>query len=467
MSDSITKMWLVYLLLLPFNLTFFMGKGQVMPADFILPVLLVLAVPKLFRRFGEIARGDYPVLLYLVLFALIAALAGFREGLGRALVVALGAQAVVLTIYFVFRASVVSSRDFIRLTVFWVWVSTAAAGISVFFVVLGYLGWETPLVRWYPSLGPGAWRLIGTVGHTPNFAYSYFHIGFFLSVGLLLAVKSGVRDVSGLNISIRNIWIAAAVHSLAIFLTYSRGVIGGILGLVIITQAIRSRLGRSAILYKTALWVAFAGLLAYGTIFFTYTTDALFTASQAEADSLRLDKSSPHFRGYSYKNVQHLPDGAGYIRLPGGLTFLPAPHWYLLKTCWRFFTENPLSGVGPGRFPDEMEALRDSGAGDLPHTLPKQKPHSTWIGALAEGGLPGFAGLIILWAFFLTGAVKRRLKDDPLGLAIYAAIAGYVIVGLNMDVMNFRWLWLLFALAVTRAGLMDQDIRSPEPDTSQ
>jgi len=464
MSDSLTKIWLVYLLLLPFNLTFFMGAGQVMPADFILPVLLLLAVPGLFRRFGEIARGDYPVLLYLAAFLFVAAVAGIREGPGRALAVAVAAQAVGLTLYFVFRATVVSSRDFIKLTMFWVRVSTAAAGISIFFVVLGCLGVETPLARWYPSLGPGAWRLIGTVGHTPNFAYGYFHIGFFLSLGLLLAVKAGERDVGELNISLRNIWIAAAVHSLAVFLTYSRGVIGGILGLVIITQAIRSRLGRSAILYKTALWVVFAGLLAYGTIFYTYTTDALFTASRAEADSLRLDKSALHLRGYSYKNVQHLPDGAGYIRLPGGLTFLPSQHWYLLKACWRFFTENPISGVGPGRFPEELEALRDSGAGDIPGTLPAQKPHSTWTGALAEGGLPGFAGLIILWAFFLAGAVKRKLKNDPLGLAIYAATAGYVIVGLNMDVMNFRWLWLLFALAATRAGLVGQESGPPTLD---
>jgi len=62
--------------------------------------------------------------------------------------------------------------------------------------------------------------------------------------------------------------------------------------------------------------------------------------------------------------------------------------------------------------------------------------------------------------------LRASFKDDPLGLAIYAAIAGYVIVGLNMDVMNFRWLWLLFALAATWAGLMDQDIRCSEPDTS-
>jgi hypothetical protein len=36
-----------------------------------------------------------------------------------------------------------------------------------------------------------------------------------------------------------------------------------------------------------------------------------------------------------------------------------------------------------------------------------------------------------------------------MGLNLYASLAGYLLFGLNVDVMNFRWLYLLMAVTAT------------------
>ncbi len=457
MSDWLKKTWLVYLIILPLNVTFFVGVERVMPVDFILAVLLVLALPTLFRRFGEIAGSDYPVMIYLVVLSILVIVSSLREGFSRTLLYATAGQAVGLATYLVFRATVRESRELLNLVVIWVRVSFAVAFTGVLFLLFANFGWETKLVEWCPNLGPGLWRLIGTIGHTPNFAYSYFHISFFLSVGLLLTIRMSGDDIVIPRISERVAWIAVFMNSLAILLTFSRGVVGGLFGLIIIAQAILERSGRKKRIYSLSLWTSFFCLFLYVTIFFTYTTDAFVASSQAEVESLRLDKQSPRHQFFFYKNVQQLPDKSAYIHLPGGLAFLPGHHWYLLKGGWTLFLDNPLFGQGPGRFPEKLVALRDSRAGVVPSTLSRQKPHSTLMGALAEGGIIGLSGLLVLWMFFLSGGMPKALKKDPLGLSIYAAIAGYVIFGFNVDIMNFRWLWLLFAVAATRASVTGYD----------
>ncbi|HUU28408.1 MAG TPA: O-antigen ligase family protein [archaeon] len=461
MSAKIKLTWSVYLVLLPLNITYFLGVPHVMPADFLVPVLIVLAALSVGKRLAGVVVEDFPVLACLLIFLLVTALAAVRFGLEKNLALAALAQIELVVTYFLFRVTVGEARLYIRLVLTWVIVSTIVSAVGIIAVGAAYAGWKTPLALWYPSLGPGAWRLIGVTGHSPNFFCSYLNAGFFLSLGLLLSKKAG-HHLPGVDrkFSVNSMWTAVAVHALALALTYSRGLLGLILGLIIIVQVLSVKSLQRAKFYKTALWTAFAVLFLYGSVFYTYTTDALFTPSQEAADSLRLDAAAPHHSLYSYKNVPHLENGAAYRRLPGGFTYLPSMHLYLLRSSWNLFARNPFFGIGPGRYINELKALREENGGLIPQSFPDLKPHSTLMGALAEGGIVGFAGLAILWLFFLGKPLWRKLKDDPLGLAIYAAMAGYLLVGLNMDIMNFRWLWLIFALAAARASLLNN--RLPE-----
>lgn len=264
-----------------------------------------------------------------------------------------------------------------------------------------------------------------------------------------MAHKSGYLRQEGLLSTERGLAIALALHISVVFLTFSRGVLGALLGVIIISQTVRRRLGARSVGYTIGVWTVFLAVLVYGLVFYTYTTDATWTGSDREAASLELG-SGPGRSPYSYKNTQHLGPDAGYIRLPGGFTFLPSQHWYLQKASWRMFTRNPLFGAGPGEYHNSLAGLRQEGA--VPPGMPDQDPHSTVMGTLAETGLAGFAGLAALWLFLLGAGRMRSLRADPAGLALYAGLAGYLLSGLNMDIMSFRWLWVMVALAVAYAG---------------
>jgi len=457
MNAALKTCWLVYIALLPLNLTYFLGFPHLMPADLLLPLLAVLSAPLVWRRFPRVAREDWPVLLYLGFFLLAAAVSALRYGISGPAAVAAAAQLMLVALYLLFRCGA-AERDFlVRLLAAWVAVSSLVCLAGLGAVALGYCGLETPLARWYPDLGPGAWRLIGTVGHSPNNAYGYLHVGFFFSLGLWLWARQGHSVGAGKREKYparKMLPAAVGLHAAALLLTCSRGLTGLLLGLIVVAGIIPGAwAGRRALLAKISLWAALVLSLAYGMVFYTYTTDAHFTSSPAAADSLGLDKDRGHLRAYSYKNVLHLEDGARYRRLACGFTYLPSMHGCLLKASWHLFLAQPLAGVGPGRFPDVLDSLRAGGKLGLPPGLPRLRPHSTVMGALAEGGLLGFAGLVVLWWFFLGPRSRRRLKTDPPGLCLYAALAGYLLFALNVDVMNFRWLWLLMAAAAAWRAL--------------
>lgn len=458
MRDKTITAWIIYLSLLPLNITYFLGLPEVMPADFILPVLLLLSLGFIRNRLSVVLHEDYPVLVYLLIYLIVASVGAAGYGIDKSLFLAVTAQVILVGTYFLFRVTVNERRKFLKIVLAWVVVSTIVAIAGIAAVFLGYVGLKTPLALWYPNLGPGAWRLIGTTGQSSNFMYSYLHAGFFLSLGLLFSLKSGGSEIALARLSVNKIRFAVWVHLLAMILTFSRGLLGLILGLIVLVQVNPGRAIRRINLYRTALWAAFALLFIYSAVFFTYTTDALFTSSQAAADSLSLKLNAPQRKIYSYKNVPHLEEGTAYKRLTGGFTYLPSQHLYLLRVSWHFFTRHPWFGIGPGRYPDELEALRDSGAGLVPPHFLKLKPHSTFLGALAEGGLVGFAGLAILWIFFLGGRSRLVIHEDPLGTVIYAALAGYLLFGLNVDIMNFRWLWLVMALFAAGIAILKTSI---------
>ncbi|MBN2288177.1 MAG: O-antigen ligase family protein [Candidatus Glassbacteria bacterium] len=447
MSETLRKAWLVYVCLLPFNLFYFLGIQHIYPVDLVFPVVLVLSAAVVYRRLSVVLRQDLPVLAYLGIFLVIASAAVLRSGFSGSLATAVAAQVMLVALYLLFRCGVAERLSLARLLTVWAAASTAACLVGLGAVALGICGVGTPLARWYPNLGPGAWRLIGTVGHSPNNAYGYFHLGFFISLGLWLG-KRDEAGPGGIFLSRRVLLAAVLVHAAALLLTFSRGLTGLLLGLIVAAPALAGKRHlRHLLPVKITLWAVLILLFAYSAVFFTYTTDALFTPSRQAADSLRLDKEREHLRVYSYKNVLHLDEQARYRRLACGFTWLPSMHGYLLEASLHVFLGHWALGVGPGRFPEVLARLRDSGELGLPPGLPALRPHSTFMGALAEGGLAGFAGLAVLFWFLLGPRSRRRLTEDPLGTCLYACLAGYLLFGLNVDVMNFRWLWLLMAAA--------------------
>jgi hypothetical protein len=123
--------------------------------------------------------------------------------------------------------------------------------------------------------------------------------------------------------------------------------------------------------------------------------------------------------------------------------------YYLLKrVAWKTFWEAPLTGIGLGRFYDATErAYRD---GELHVRYREIDPHSTLLGRLAETGIVGGATLVLMVAAFLWLGVRLHRDADPEAAwrarAVLAGIVGLLVSSVNVDIMNFRLLWLGFAL---------------------
>lgn len=368
-----------------------------------------------------------------------------RQELSRPALVAFAAQSMLVGLYAVFRYGIFDRTAIVRLLNIWVVASSVSVIVGLAGIVLGMAGIDNQLIRAYPNLGPGVWRLIGTLGHTPNNACGFYHFGFFISLGLYFQGKMPV-EISTVHSNRRRFLVSAIViHAAALFLTMSRGLFGVLFGLIILIGG--------GLIYprpkKMLLPVSIILLLlvvAYSMVFFTYTTDAYFPGRGKSVESL--DTGARQRMFFSYKNTLHLRDGAAYLDGPLGMKYLPSMHYYLLKFSCHLIAENPFTGVGPGRFEDKLEGLRDSGKLGLPKTLPRLESHSTYLGTLAEGGILLFVSLTLPWLFWIGLGAWRRAKENPLGICLYASLAGYLLFMLNVDVMNFRWLWIVAAISV-------------------
>jgi O-antigen ligase len=130
----------------------------------------------------------------------------------------------------------------------------------------------------------------------------------------------------------------------------------------------------------------------------------------------------------------------------------------LWKAGLRMFFNHPLLGVGPRNFglsyasqyaPDDAEAH-------------KWAPHSIYIQALAELGVPGALGLLGMGVFFLRmnsqtrrhlqslGLAEVRSFDYRMTVALDLALVGFLVSGAFLTVLYYPHFWILLGLT---AGL--------------
>lgn len=101
-----------------------------------------------------------------------------------------------------------------------------------------------------------------------------------------------------------------------------------------------------------------------------------------------------------------------------------------------------LVGTGPGGFNEYLSGLKTRGR--YPAHLPDYDPHSTFMGALIETGLPGFLLVVLAWMYLLyrSGKIWRRNRDT-MSLFFFVIFVVYAVDAFSMDMMNFRHLWML------------------------
>lgn len=99
----------------------------------------------------------------------------------------------------------------------------------------------------------------------------------------------------------------------------------------------------------------------------------------------------------------------------------------------------PFTGVGPGSHFNFVSELQKESDKSEKFDFEGADPHCTYLGALAETGFPGFLVLILLFIFLLIESAK--LKPEFLSVSVF-----FVIEAINTDIMNFRHLWIFFAI---------------------
>jgi len=129
------------------------------------------------------------------------------------------------------------------------------------------------------------------------------------------------------------------------------------------------------------------------------------------------------------------------------ISYNPMGYYLLKQVAWQAFLRQPLTGIGIGGFNAETE--RAYHAGQINKTFRALDPHSTWWGRLAEAGLGGGITLLLLWGGILRlglGLIRRAGPEEWVPRAVFAGLVGLLINSINVDVMNFRFVWIGFAL---------------------
>jgi len=130
----------------------------------------------------------------------------------------------------------------------------------------------------------------------------------------------------------------------------------------------------------------------------------------------------------------------------------------LKRIAWEAWQSHPWVGIGLGEFPYAVKRAVQAGRLHSYYACGAD-PHCTWLGAMAETGLIGLAGLLGFWGVLLSERwrTRSRIGQDAENWRIRAPLAGLVgllVNSLYVDVMHFRFLW--FGVALLLAAMASQ-----------
>ncbi len=162
-------------------------------------------------------------------------------------------------------------------------------------------------------------------------------------------------------------------------------------------------------------------------------------------------------RSLSDDTSYHHGVGDERVQVPGMTVDYSVMSYFRLKqVAWAAFAAQPLTGVGLDRFHDVSE--RAFADGRLTAAYRVIDPHSTLPGRLAETGLVGGLTLVLLWAGVAAAAVGAAQRGGPDQWIVVAVVAGFtalLVNSVNVDIMNFRFVWA--ALGLLRGILARSD----------
>jgi len=138
------------------------------------------------------------------------------------------------------------------------------------------------------------------------------------------------------------------------------------------------------------------------------------------------------------------------------------------KAAWRMFKENPVVGVGWGRYNEEVKIMIKEGFS--PKVLvSKNQPHNEYFSALSRGGLIGFLSLLLVFLVPLSlfyRQISLKNQNRHLAFAGFMYVLGFMILGLTADPFQTSRSILSFSFyTAVLMALMNKDNLIQEKNT--
>ena len=395
---------------LPFNIQW---------ADVLFPALLLCTIA--LRPFPRLLRLDMLVLLYLA--SSLPSLLGTTElRLGAVQLAKHGYLALLYGVTAILVARLVSPERLAR------WLASVAAVVAAVCLLAVALYYATGVA--VPRLGavmplPYLGEIYRLYGAFPSPEYLMNFLAFSAPLAILQVLRSDA-------IRHRRTWYAALVAILvAAVFTAGHGIVG-------LAAALTLSLAR-AWRHRRPTLIAFVAIATVG-LFIAVNLLLVFAVRDLQVVTSRDMTIEPPAHPYVFHDEQ-----VGAPKVSVDLTYNFMGYWLLKELAWEAFLRKPVQGVGLGSFHNETR--RAAAEGRVPAEYREIDPHSTWLGRLAETGLMGTLALAFLWVGMLRHAYRLAAAGGPpadVAVALAAGLVALLVNSPNVDVMNFRFVWLVF-----------------------
>lgn len=316
-------------------------------------------------------------------------------------------------------------------------------GMIMVCCLVAALGWTGVVVhhRTWGFEGPGMWRASSTLTY-PNATAA------LLAVAALVCLAVRTRNPGS-----RRLGIAATVLLTGLAATLSRaGLLGFAVGAAVLVVGFGWRpVIRSALAPLLGAAVATAGLLP------SITTDAPTAITIATAVAGALAGLAVGSRTAASRLLVLVPVVAvavavfapRFSALGARFTLDSPDRWDAVHAAWRLFTENPLTGAGPGLVRLTLERPR-GGLGFYSYA------HNEYVQVLAELGAVG--GVLLLALLLTLGLRLRRPQPAAraLGVGVLAGTAALVVHA------GFDFVWHVPAILLFTAALIGLAVPQPQ-----
>jgi hypothetical protein len=280
----------------------------------------------------------------------------------------------------------------------------------------------------FPYLGH-IYRVYSTFGVNSKFVSSYLTISLPICLALLLNSKAGKKRLFYYVILISFVCV--------LLFTFSRGWFG----LAVATYLVLARFQKTEKYYRFVKVLVMLFIILFGLLF--------SLIARWQFVDFQLKKITVENKTNLPPNIAIADNSEVLEKIRVEVGYIDTAYYRFKMVAIEMILDHPLIGVGLGGFNDEIRRYKKEGK--LPDIFPAMDPHCMILGKTAQTGLIGLIALIFLWSKAIRKALNMSFTAKSnyyqiISWAMFSSLVGYVIQSIDMDIMNFRYLWFLFAL---------------------